>query len=61
VEHHLFPRVCHIHYPDIAPIVKATAWEYGIPYMENATFGEALGSHIRTLRRFGGLDLELMG
>lgn len=60
VEHHLFPRICHIHYPALAPIVKATAQEYGIPYMENATFGEALGSHIRTLRRFGGLDLELM-
>lgn len=60
VEHHLFPRICHIHYPAIAPIVKATAKEYGIPYMENATFAEAFNSHVRTLRRFGGLDLELM-
>ncbi|MBW3545976.1 MAG: fatty acid desaturase, partial [Bacteroidetes bacterium] len=53
IEHHLFPRVCHVHYPAIAPIVKATAEEFGIEYMENATFSEALSSHIATLQRFG--------
>ena len=53
VEHHLFPQVCHVHYPAIAPIVKATAEEFGIPYMENETFGQALRSHIATLQRFG--------
>ena len=55
VEHHLFPRVCHVHYPQIAGIVKQTAEEYGIPYMENETFGQALRSHIATLQRFGKL------
>jgi linoleoyl-CoA desaturase len=53
VEHHLFPAICHVHYPKIAPIVKATAEEYGIPYLENKTFGLALRSHVRTLKRFG--------
>lgn len=53
IEHHLFPRVCHVHYPAIAPIVKATAEEFGIEYMENATFNDALRSHIATLQRFG--------
>lgn len=53
VEHHLFPNICHVHYPAIAPIVKATAEEYGVPYLENETFGKALMSHIRTLQRFG--------
>lgn len=53
VEHHLFPTVCHVHYPAIAPIVKATAEEFGIPYLEHITFGEALRSHVRTLKRFG--------
>jgi linoleoyl-CoA desaturase len=63
VEHHLFPRICHVHYPKIAPIVKDTAEEYGIPYLENGTFREALSSHVETLRRFGKLpDLnEVMG
>lgn len=55
VEHHLFPNICHVHYPAIAPIVKQTAEEYGIPYMENETFGKALRSHIATLQRFGKL------
>jgi linoleoyl-CoA desaturase len=55
VEHHLFPAICHVHYPEIAPIVKSTAEEFGIPYLENETFALALRSHVRTLQRFGKL------
>ena len=29
IEHHLFPHICHVHYPAIAKIVEATANEYG--------------------------------
>jgi len=55
VEHHLFPTICHVHYPEISEIVKGTAEEFGIPYLENKTIGEALNSHIKTLLRFGKL------
>lgn len=55
VEHHLFPRICHVHYPSIAPIVKQTAEEFGLVYLENESFNDALQSHITTLRRFGRL------
>lgn len=55
VEHHLFPKICHVHYPEIAHIVKETAEEFDVPYLENQTFGEALRSHIVTLKRFGSL------
>ncbi len=55
VEHHLFPTICHVHYPEIAPIVKATAEEYGVPYLENITFVDALNSHVNALKRFGKL------
>ncbi|MBB6612516.1 acyl-CoA desaturase [Pontibacter sp. Tf4] len=55
IEHHLFPRICHVHYPAIAGIVKETAAEFDIPYMENETFGQAVRSHIATLHRFGRL------
>ncbi len=55
VEHHLFPRICHVHYPEISSIVKQTAIEYGIPYLENKTFGVAFQSHMATLKRFGRL------
>jgi len=51
--HHLFPRVCHIHYPQIARIVKKTAHEFGIPYLYNHSLFSALLSHIRILKRLG--------
>ncbi len=53
IEHHLFPKVCHIHYPALAVIVKQTAHEFNLPYLENRSFLSALQSHYRTLRRLG--------
>lgn len=32
IEHHLFPRICSIHYPNISPIVRGIAAKYGISY-----------------------------
>lgn len=55
IEHHLFPRICHVHYPKIAGIVRETANEFSIPYMVNKTFLNALRSHFNTLRNFGKL------
>jgi len=55
VEHHLFPKVCHVHYPHIASIVEATAKEYGVPYMVNESFAKALKSHISVLSKFGSM------
>jgi linoleoyl-CoA desaturase len=53
VEHHLFPRVCSIHYPAISSIVQRLAAEHGLPYHSHATFLSAVKSHLRTLRRLG--------
>jgi linoleoyl-CoA desaturase len=53
IEHHLFPKVCHVHYGRISAIVKQTALEFGIPYHENTTFVAALGSHYRMLKQMG--------
>jgi linoleoyl-CoA desaturase len=63
VEHHLFSRISHVHYPAISHIVKATAEEYGVPYLENPTLMGALSSHVKALKKFGKLpDLnEVMG
>lgn len=58
VEHHLFPKICHIHYPVISEIVRETAIEFGIPYHEYPTFGEALVSHFKVLKRFSRPELE---
>jgi len=53
IEHHLFPKVCHIHYRAISRIVKQTAAEFDIPYIENPTFVDALKSHYAMLKKFG--------
>ncbi len=53
VEHHLFPRVCHVHYPAISRIVEATCHDFGIRYRTHATFGQALLAHARWLREMG--------
>lgn len=53
VEHHLFPNICHIHYRDIAPIVKQCAHDHGLPYLHSGTFVQALGSHARMLDHLG--------
>lgn len=53
VEHHLFTNICHVHYPAISNIVKSTAEEFGVPYLENPTFGEAFRSHMRLLMKLG--------
>lgn len=55
IEHHLFQKISHVHYPAIAAIVKQTAAEYGVPYLENRTFGMALRSHIAYLKQLGKL------
>ncbi len=56
VEHHLFPNICHVHYPNIAPIVAKTAQEFGIPYHINPTFRGAFVSHYRRLKELGHIQ-----
>jgi linoleoyl-CoA desaturase len=53
IEHHLFPSICHVHYPVISEIVKLKATEYGIPYHEYDSFFDALKSHIDLLKKMG--------
>jgi linoleoyl-CoA desaturase len=55
IEHHLFPRICHVHYPALSSIVEKTAQEFGIHYLENKSFGEAFFSHVRYLKKLGSL------
>ncbi len=53
IEHHLFPGICHVHYPEIASIVKQTAHEFGIPYHYEKTFTGAVKAHYSQLRKLG--------
>ena len=53
VEHHLFPTISHVHYPNIQRIVKQTALEFNLPYHENKTFWKAIQSHYRLIKKLG--------
>jgi linoleoyl-CoA desaturase len=53
VEHHLFPKICHIHYRHLSGIVKQTALEFNLPYNENKSFFSALRSHYFFLKKLG--------
>jgi linoleoyl-CoA desaturase len=53
VEHHLFPRVSHIHYPAISKIVQQKCREFNMPYLYYDTFSEAFFSHMRLMHRLG--------
>lgn len=63
VEHHLFQKISHVHYPAIAPIVQQTAAEFGVPYLVNDTLAKAIQSHVQYLKELGKLPNlnEVMG
>ncbi|MGB0840523.1 MAG: fatty acid desaturase, partial [Chitinophagales bacterium] len=55
VVHHLFPNICHIHYPQLTQILIQTCADYDMPYKSNPTLIRAIFSHwnflkIRSLR-----------
>jgi linoleoyl-CoA desaturase len=56
IEHHLFPKVCHIHYPALSSIVEQTCHDFGVRYVEHPTFWAGLVSHHRWLKRLGRQD-----
>lgn len=53
VVHHLFPRISHVHYPQLTPIVKATAEEFGLSYHCEPTLRRTLLSHWALLHKQG--------
>jgi linoleoyl-CoA desaturase len=58
IEHHLFPKVSHIHYPAIAPIVKNICEKHQLRYNEFRTMSAAIVSHFHMLRVLGKKPLE---
>jgi linoleoyl-CoA desaturase len=53
IEHHMFPRLSHVNYPEISKLVEATCLEFGVKYSEHKSFRAGLASHFRWLRRMG--------
>jgi linoleoyl-CoA desaturase len=53
IEHHLMPHICHLNYPRLAPIVRATCEEFGIRYTCYDTWRAAFACHLRELSLLG--------
>src|SRR5690606_33235575 len=49
IEHHLFPKISHIHYPAISKIVKRVCQDHQLQYIEYPTMTKAVGAHLRFL------------
>ena len=53
VEHHLFPRVGHTHYPAISKIVQEVCAEFGVQHRTQPTLWKALAAHVGYLKGLG--------
>jgi linoleoyl-CoA desaturase len=53
VEHHLFSRICHIHYPALSKVVEEACREFGVRYEANKSIFVAIRSHANWLTLMG--------
>lgn len=53
VIHHLFPNICHVHYPQLTPILKKIALKHNLPYRHKKYLLVAMFSHFKLLFRNG--------
>lgn len=56
IEHHLFPKISHVHYPAISNIIRTVCAEYQLQYIEYPTTRKAIAAHVRFLRQMGKYD-----
>jgi linoleoyl-CoA desaturase len=59
VEHHLFPRVSHVHYPAISKIVEEVCEKHALPYNVYNSMSGAIASHFRMMRQLGKKPVAL--
>lgn len=60
VEHHLFPRISHVHYPAIAGIVEAKCKAFGLTYNSMPTMWNAVKSHLSFMKSLGQKPAHLI-
>jgi linoleoyl-CoA desaturase len=53
IEHHLFPRISHVHYPALSKIVEQKCKEFDLSYNTNETMWKAISSHFRMMKLLG--------
>ncbi len=50
IEHHLFPKISHVHYPAISKIVKEACADFKLKYIEYPTVLSAIKAHVAHLK-----------
>jgi linoleoyl-CoA desaturase len=53
IEHHLFHKISHVHYPALSKVVEEACREFGVRYAAHRTFFGAVASHFRFLVLMG--------
>jgi linoleoyl-CoA desaturase len=53
VEHHLFPKISHVHYSKLREIIKQACADFDVPYIEYRRMRHAVVSHVNFLRQMG--------
>jgi linoleoyl-CoA desaturase len=57
VEHHLFPRIAHVHYPALSRVVEEACRDFGVQFKEHRSLWSGIVSHVRWVRRMGQPDV----
>jgi linoleoyl-CoA desaturase len=53
IEHHLFPRISHVHYPALSKLVQSQCKAFNLPYNQQPTLRSAVVSHFRFIKMLG--------
>ncbi|MDB5245818.1 MAG: fatty acid desaturase [Segetibacter sp.] len=53
IEHHLFPKISHVHYPQISKIIKQACKDFNVEYVEYRKMTQAIVSHVSYLKHVG--------
>lgn len=51
IEHHLFPKISHVHYPLIHRIIKPICEKWSVTFTEYPTYSLAVEAHVAELKR----------
>jgi linoleoyl-CoA desaturase len=58
IEHHLFPKISHVHYPALSKIVQKHCMAHNIEYLASPTMWDAVKSHWRFMKELGKKPAE---
>ena len=53
IEHHLFPKISHVHYPKISILIKETCEQFNLEYLEYSTMSQAIIAHLTHIKKLG--------